>query len=126
MPSISYTPTRELVDGSSGSLSFTATRCNRTPKSTGKEHTALSGNTESVLYRRDIEWQISVSPFFENQLQLWREFEASCANGEAFELDTSDIPGGRETAVCRLKRNGFREMRQGAFEFYVTFTAIEV
>ncbi|MFA0813364.1 hypothetical protein [Microbulbifer epialgicus] len=126
MPNIKYTATRELVDGSTGSISFSVTRCTRVPKSTGKEHTALSGNTESVLYRRDIEWQISTSPFFENQLQLWREFEASCANGETFELDTSDIPGGRDTTVCRLKRNGFREMRQGAFEFYVTFTAIEV
>ncbi|MCO1337135.1 hypothetical protein MO867_22690, partial [Microbulbifer sp. OS29] len=108
-----------------GSISFLATKCNRTPKPVGKEHVALSGNTESVLYRREIEWQISVSPFSEQQLQYWREFEASCTNGEAYELDTSDLPGGQAITVCRLKRSSFREMRYGAYEFYVSFTAIE-
>ncbi|WP_444958215.1 hypothetical protein [Microbulbifer sp. ZKSA002] len=126
MPSINYTPTRDLVDSSPGSISFAVTKCDRTSKPVGKEHAALSGNTESILYRRDIEWQLTVSPFSEEQLQYWREFEASCTNGETFELDTSDIPGGKASSVFRLKRNSFHEMRYGACEFYVSFTAIEI
>ncbi|WP_444941253.1 hypothetical protein ACJJI3_01540 [Microbulbifer sp. ZKSA004] len=125
MPNVNYTPTRDLVGGSLGSITFSVTRCDRAPKSVGKEHTSLSGNTESVLFRRDIEWQITISPFSDEQLQYWREFEASCTNGEIFELDTSDIPGGKANSSFRLKRNSFRERRHGPLDHYVSFTAIE-
>lgn len=127
MPSITYTPTRELVSGSTGVLNFQLTKCDRTQKSIGKEHTSLSGYTESVLYRIENEWNLTVAPFDNSELPYWREFAASCANGESFELDLTGVPGGFSGVKnFRLKRNSYKESRVLVTDFSVSFTAVEI
>ncbi|MBN8431803.1 hypothetical protein JF535_13175 [Microbulbifer salipaludis] len=126
MAEISYTATRELVSGSPEQIITDLVKCDRTHRSEGKDHTALSGFTESVFYRIENEWQITSLPFDPDQLPYWREFAASCANGEYFTLDISDIAGGASAPLtCQLKRNSFKESRYEHFWFQVSFTAVE-
>ena len=126
MADISYTPTRELVPASPGLITCNLKSLERGTRSVGKTHTALSGTSESVLQRIEVEWSISVQPFDSSALLYWREFEASCANGEEFTLDLSDITGGPTVPfVAKLKRDSFKESRHEHFWFHVSFTAVE-
>lgn len=126
MADISYTSTRELVGGSPGLIEFNLVKCDRNARSVGKTHVSLSGVTESVLHRRDIEWSITVLPFEPVQLPFWREFEASCANGEEFILDLTGTTGMPATPfVCTLKRDSFGDSRYEHFWYQVSFIAVE-
>ena len=126
MAEISYVATRELVSGSPQLIVTDLVRCDRNQQSEGKEHKAISGFTESVLYRIENEWQITSLPFDPAELPYWREFAASCANGEYFSLDISDIAGGPAAPLtCQLKRNSYKETRYEHFWFQVSFTAVE-
>ncbi|MFS1524757.1 hypothetical protein ACL7TT_11675 [Microbulbifer sp. 2304DJ12-6] len=127
MAEIRYTATREHVSGSPELITTNLMHCERECRTEGKEHIALSGYTESTLYRIDTEWKITTAPFDPDQLPYWREFGASCANGETFELDISDITGGHSTPFfCRLKRNSYKENRHEHFWFQIALIAVEV
>lgn len=127
MADFSYTPTRELVDGSPGLITSHLTACDRKKKTVGQTHTALSGASESVLQRIETEWSIASRPFDVVDLEYWREFGASCANGEEFIADLSDISGAPVAPfVGRLKRDSFQDSRYESLWFQVKFTIIEV
>lgn len=126
MADISYTATREIVSGSPEVITTHLVQCEPKQKAEGKEHKALSGYTESVLHHLENEWHITSLPFDPEELPYWREFSSSCANGEAFTLDISDIPGGRDAPFsCRLKRNSFKLKRYEHLWFQAFFIAVE-
>ncbi|MEW5251788.1 hypothetical protein [Microbulbifer discodermiae] len=126
MASITYTATRELVSSSPQLIITDLVKCGRVQRSEGREHTALGGYTESVLFRIDSEWHITAKAFAPDQLPYWREFAASCGNGELFTLDLSDIAGGSSGPFgARLKRNSYKESRYEHFWFQASFIAVE-
>jgi len=122
---IVYTPTREIVGGG-GSITTEIEQWDRIDKWHGTEHVSLDGTTVSTLHRLETSYQVTCEPQDASQIAYFREFAASCANGETFTLDAQGIPDAPAGAITyRLKKNSYKEARTGT-HLQPSFTIIKV
>jgi len=111
MATITYTPSREVVGGG-GSIVCDVEQWDRSSKPVGKEFTSLNGTTVHTLDRIETEINISCEPQDASGIAYFREFAASCANGETFTINANGVPGAPTvTTTYRLKRGSYKESR---------------
>ncbi|WP_444907880.1 hypothetical protein ACJJIR_07620 [Microbulbifer sp. SSSA008] len=127
---IQYTPTRSLVgDGSNFQIEAKLKRYDGSDRLEGKEHKALSGQSEYTVYRLEEEYVCQTVPLklTSTELARWREFKRSCAFGEFFTFDaygTSALAD--DPQQVQLKFKSFKEKRQKDGRFIFSFTTVQV
>jgi len=130
MPSVIYVAKRDLMTGHTlGTVygkNFFVDQNDRLPKRKATEHKAIDGTVETVFAHRSIEWRIKSPPTPIDQLDQWREFAASVADGTPFIYDPygdSAIPV-QQTNVVIV--GDVKESRHSDFGYaIISFTVLE-
>lgn len=125
---IEFTPTR-LVTGGAGKLAGDLQQYDENLDPEGKQHTALSGFTEDVVFRLERTASCRTAPLQLSDAALaeWREFGASCAFGEFFTFDALGSEAAPDNPqLVQLKRGSFKEKRLPGRLFEFTFTTVQV
>ena len=101
----------------------------RTRRARAKRNTAISGNVESILYRREVAYSVQtelIEPDSLDDLKLQCLFE-SCANAEQFTFDrdgTLTVPDA--PVACILEGTSFSEIETGKkfYRYGLTFREV--
>ncbi len=91
MGSISYTATRALVGGVTAGMVFNQdidfVEAVRRTTPVGEQEFALAGNSESILQRIDVFWDVTLGHYLELDRDVIDQWIHSVANGEQFTID---------------------------------------
>ncbi len=105
--------------GQSYDIEFSARQLERSVRVDRKVQTALGGQRETLLNRRDVFWDIGTRIIDESELAQWREFLASVEGGETFTLDPyGTIASPDNPVACVLDRPDYSERRVSSVKRY--------
>ncbi|WP_299948771.1 hypothetical protein [uncultured Microbulbifer sp.] len=126
---IEFTPTRLHPTGSGKLEAILQQYESGAPRVEGREHRALSGATETTVYRIEREYPCRTAPITLSPagLAVWDAFAASCGAGEFFTFDPFGTEAAPDTpGTVQLKFGSFKQQRQPAWRFVFSFTIVEI